>query len=421
MYKSACWQHILVMGLSAEQYVKLQDEVWECYKFGFRTMPEWNIFKNQIRTICLSMGSPRPHDEPLDNISELRLHLSHHNDLYETIQKLNDKIETQQRIITNLSFRHLLEHLSPINGNKSEAERWDDFWKKACAQAVADQKNPPSEGETNAEHKAKRDAKRSAGREKASEKTSESSDRRLKNDKSRASTEISASSEAGLESKNDQVTSFSKVPATVSIEYHRILVQILISSKISGRLVTLKAEPNATSSSEVRPEKFEAKELLDSKPLGDVDPKLQFAQKAKKGLAAESSKKTKQTTAESSGSRGKEIDGEKPPGKALPHSDIMSQPYEISPLVEVLEKCRPQDRDPPASSDEVIKPIGGANMYRILSQNIHGFEQEEDAYSIKQSQWNNIEFQILSALKPRLDNNKRVDWQKERARFVSPF
>jgi hypothetical protein len=221
VYESTYWTHVLSIGFDAGLFSRLEAHVWNCYNSGFRMIPEWNIFKNQIRAICLSLGSPHPHEEPLDNISELRLHLSHHNDLYTTIQKLNDKMEIQQRIITNLSFRHLLEHLTPKDSkNRGEAERWDNFWKKACSKAVADYENPPSEGETNAEHKAKRNAYRKVNPSGTDNATDKSVDG---NQKSKSSEETSVSTE-GLEPQNHQITPSNEIVAVVSMGHRRLLV-----------------------------------------------------------------------------------------------------------------------------------------------------------------------------------------------------
>lgn len=99
MYKSAWWHHVLSTGLDMSEYKCLQDVVFLCYQSVLGRMPRWNNFKNQIRTICLSMGSPHPHGEPLDNISELRLHLSHHNVLYETIQNSTTRLRSNNVLL----------------------------------------------------------------------------------------------------------------------------------------------------------------------------------------------------------------------------------------------------------------------------------------------------------------------------------
>lgn len=240
---------------------------------------------------------------------------------------------------------------------------------------MADQKFPPSEGETNAEHKAKMEA----GREKGGKKSSEFSDGSLKDHKPKGGAGTSVSSE-GLEPKSSQ----------------------------------------AISSPEAKPDGPEGNKPQDFKPLGNFDQVSHLAQNTELKSATGSGNKPKKTKGKLFDLSEKETNREENlPKKALQDLEIMSQRYEISPLVEVLDKCRPPNRDPPAPSDELIRLIGGAQLYRILSQNIHGFEQEEDAYTVKRSQWNSIEFPILRALKPRPDDNRRVDWQKERARFVS--
>ena len=49
-------------------------------------------------------------------------------------QQYQEKFRVQDRIMTNLAFRHLMENL-PERITKNEANNWDDFWRKAVEQA----------------------------------------------------------------------------------------------------------------------------------------------------------------------------------------------------------------------------------------------------------------------------------------------
>lgn len=68
--------------------------------------------------------------------------------------------------------------------------------------------------------------------------------------------------------------------------------------------------------------------------------------------------------------------------------------------------------------DKVLQKTGGEQLYSTLSQNIHRYQQKQkDAYTIKETQWDTIVFEILSALRPRLRDGGHVDWKAERERF----
>ncbi|CAG8979658.1 hypothetical protein HYALB_00013499 [Hymenoscyphus albidus] len=112
---------------------KQEEAIWNAYRAVSRDI-RWERLKDQVREICVKSGSPIPHDDPLENIAELRKHLDRHHDYYRTISKLNKELEIQQRMITNLSFRHLLESLPGPNKDKKrggDREGWDRFWDSA--------------------------------------------------------------------------------------------------------------------------------------------------------------------------------------------------------------------------------------------------------------------------------------------------
>ncbi len=117
--------------------------------------PRWHHLCEQIGQFCLRAGSPSVTNEPHEDIEKLRLHAtstsSHtrEGDLQAEVTRLRDLCRTQQRIITNLTFRHTLEALpgprladskgNPINSSTAHWRRfWNDAWNNAQSQASSD-------------------------------------------------------------------------------------------------------------------------------------------------------------------------------------------------------------------------------------------------------------------------------------------
>jgi hypothetical protein len=110
------------------------------YEKGVANSHSWRIYKDNLRPFTLHVGCPKAHDEPEDNIKELRLFHSTQMPFFQKLQddlqnqiKINDK---QQEIITALVFRHLMENLpKPYNaqdgGPRDSTGRWQLFWEDA--------------------------------------------------------------------------------------------------------------------------------------------------------------------------------------------------------------------------------------------------------------------------------------------------
>ncbi|CAG8954806.1 hypothetical protein HYFRA_00004731 [Hymenoscyphus fraxineus] len=130
--QAVVWGDIL-KKLDGPSRAKQEDSIWNACRAVSRD-DRWEKLKDEVREICVKSGSPIPHDDPLENIAELRKHLDRHHNYYTTIYELNKQLEFQQRIITNVSFRHLLESLPGPNKDKKrggDRERWDRFWGSA--------------------------------------------------------------------------------------------------------------------------------------------------------------------------------------------------------------------------------------------------------------------------------------------------
>lgn len=115
---------------------------------------EWRTFCEDIGRLCLRLGSPSVVYKPQEDIATLRHHLvtpktpSRESELRE-LRELQAKVDEQkeqlfiqQRIITNLSFRHVLEALPgpKPTGKKgkpapSSTAQWQNFWEKTCKNA----------------------------------------------------------------------------------------------------------------------------------------------------------------------------------------------------------------------------------------------------------------------------------------------
>jgi hypothetical protein len=98
-------------------------------------------FKTKLRSFVYQVGCARVHEEPEENIAELRLF---HSTTIGYFAKLQDqyvkkKLEVQKlrHYISALEFRHLLEHLTPPCEpgtpfwQPNSGPRWMQFWEEA--------------------------------------------------------------------------------------------------------------------------------------------------------------------------------------------------------------------------------------------------------------------------------------------------
>ena len=106
--------------------------------------PGWRRICTRIGQFCLRAGSPSANHEPYEDITGLRLYVlsresqSREASLHAEVERLKDLCRTQQRIITNLTFRHTLEalpgpRLTDPRGNPtlSSTAHWRRFWNNA--------------------------------------------------------------------------------------------------------------------------------------------------------------------------------------------------------------------------------------------------------------------------------------------------
>ena len=106
---------------------------------------EYKTFALKVADFCLRAGCPAVTQNPLDNISTLRAHLTRGSaaeiELRKELEQLRKLTLFQQRIITNLTFRHLLEMLPPPPSSKSSSAtaRWKSFFTSAIRNAEAQQ------------------------------------------------------------------------------------------------------------------------------------------------------------------------------------------------------------------------------------------------------------------------------------------
>jgi hypothetical protein len=102
----------------------------------------FRIFTSKIGDFCLKAGCPVIKYDPFDDIFALRQHLLSNDsarreaELHAELRELRDVNRAQQRIITNLAFRHVLEML-PASGAKhpSATARWNAFFRMALKEA----------------------------------------------------------------------------------------------------------------------------------------------------------------------------------------------------------------------------------------------------------------------------------------------
>ena len=95
----------------------------------------WVDYTRRVQSFVRQVGCATVHDEPEENIAELRLF---HSTTIGYFAKLQDKylkkeleVKKLRHHITALDFRHLLEHLPDISLHQDAGPRWASFWEKA--------------------------------------------------------------------------------------------------------------------------------------------------------------------------------------------------------------------------------------------------------------------------------------------------
>ncbi|KIW79497.1 hypothetical protein Z517_06109 [Fonsecaea pedrosoi CBS 271.37] len=109
----------------------------------FRKNSVYQIFSTKVAEFCLEAGCPAVTRNPPEDIYSLRNHLfssdsaAREAELRKEIDELRNANRSQQRIITNLAFRHLLEMLPPRDakaGNSATAA-WTAFFQTGLKEA----------------------------------------------------------------------------------------------------------------------------------------------------------------------------------------------------------------------------------------------------------------------------------------------
>lgn len=105
---------------------------------------DFQTFTSKVADFCLESGCPAVKYDPSDDIYHLRQHLLSDDsavreaELRAELDKLRNVNRAQQRIITNLAFRHVLEMLSASHAkHPSATARWSAFFRKALKEAQA--------------------------------------------------------------------------------------------------------------------------------------------------------------------------------------------------------------------------------------------------------------------------------------------
>ncbi|KAF2107776.1 hypothetical protein BDV96DRAFT_653559 [Lophiotrema nucula] len=105
----------------------LCDPVW------FEIRLAWQTVVNDVRLFCLAAGAEEASStNPLTSIEHLRIATSRQfaytADLHKTIGNLNRQIAKQQRMITALRYRHIMENLiKDLQSKESATRRWNSF------------------------------------------------------------------------------------------------------------------------------------------------------------------------------------------------------------------------------------------------------------------------------------------------------
>jgi hypothetical protein len=132
---------------------KIEDAFMEALK-DFKHDPQWLYACARVKRFCLLAGSPTTSVDPFRSIDALRAvaidpsSSSRESRLEAEIQQLREqnksyeeRIRLQSRIITNLSYRHLMEHL-PCHKSGSNTANWKAFWRHALQNAGQNAEHP---------------------------------------------------------------------------------------------------------------------------------------------------------------------------------------------------------------------------------------------------------------------------------------
>lgn len=95
----------------------------------------WLDYSRKVQSFVRQVGCARVHEDPEENIAELRLFhsttIGYFAKLQEQYVKQELQIKKLRHHISALELRHLLEHLPDINLDKNAGPRWVKFWQKA--------------------------------------------------------------------------------------------------------------------------------------------------------------------------------------------------------------------------------------------------------------------------------------------------
>lgn len=156
------WSDISHLAVPAHPFnqeakILISDNVWSVYKEGpayhrgeeyeSPFVDRYKIISRNVGTFCELLGCPDISRDPADSISNLRKYISnrmnHTTILYREIRTLEEKRLEQQRIITILLFRHVLESLpGPKSTKGSQTQKWEAFWQEAWGKGTKDPKHP---------------------------------------------------------------------------------------------------------------------------------------------------------------------------------------------------------------------------------------------------------------------------------------
>jgi hypothetical protein len=106
------------------------------------------LSSSKVADFCIRAGCPSVTRNPVKNVQRLRAHLATRSsaireaELRREIEELRSENQRQQRIIANLTFRHLLENLPPTSSKKmTSTARWTEFFKNAMESSKSRSEN----------------------------------------------------------------------------------------------------------------------------------------------------------------------------------------------------------------------------------------------------------------------------------------